>query len=162
VAEDVQRLALDHIELTLLNANNQLPVNHFGSYINDIYIDGIDFPANPPVLWRETNASGMVIPNQPWSWTLQSSNGGVTLNQSSVARWPSTENVNGLPVTVQRIDTTMTFSGNASGTLTVTHVQKVGDNLKMREQYVGDITVFGEHDNINTTIVLGGLGGISG
>jgi hypothetical protein len=158
-----QRYRLNPGELELeLIAANATPLAPKGTQLTMLMIDGIYFFASPPVKWREVNAAGLVVPEQPWSWTLQSSNGGVTLTQTAVARQPTVEMVDGTVVTVQRIDATLTFSGNASGTLQLRHWEEVGNYGRSRQQFSGTVTVLGSPSRVNTTVVLGGLGGLPG
>lgn len=156
----VYRLQPGDFEITLLAANEP-PVRPLGTYLSELVIQGIYFtPA--PVLWRPTNAAGLVVAGSPWSWTINSSNGGVTLSQTSVAQEPATEFDDGVPVSVQRIDTTFTFSGTASGTLRLTHWEDLGAVGRVREHFDGTVSLFGSVTTMNTTVVLGGLGGLPG
>lgn len=149
-------------------------VSPFGVYLKELTLQGLVFRADPPVLYRPLNLAGALVPLQRWSWTLQSEAGGVTLSQSSMVQLPSVEMVRGQPVLVQRIDSTISFSGNAVGTITLTHWDAVGDPGRMREQYQGEVTAFNkpaftgtafasaafdETSVVDTTVVLGGLGG---
>lgn len=154
-------LAPGRIEWVLLAANEP-PVRPRGTYISEFDIDGIYFDPEFPLLWREVNAAGVVVADVPWSWTVTSSNGGVTLSQTSVARQPETEMVAGVPVLVQRVDTTMRFSGGATGTLGMTQWQAVGESERTRLHFEGTVTTFGARRDIRTSVVLNGLGGLPG
>jgi len=148
-------------EIELLAAN-ATPLNPRGTLLSMLMIDGIYFFADPPVKWRDVNAAGVVVPDQPWTWTLHSSNGGVTVTQNAVARQPAIEMVDGAVVSVQRIDATLTFSGNVSGTLQLRHWEEVGNYARSRQQFSGTVTILGTPTRVNTTVILGGLGGLPG
>lgn len=155
-------LAPGEIEWTLLAANDP-PVEPIGTYLSDLGFEGIYFTPQFPVKWRQASVGGVVLPDTPWSWTITSSNGGVVLSQTSVAHQPSTEmDENDSPIVLQRIDTTMTFSGTASGTLTMTHVEEIGVAARANEHFEGTVSLFGSPTTMNRTVVLGGLGGLPG
>lgn len=121
---------------------------------------GVSFVADPPVTWRPMDADGAVVPGRPWSWTLPSRDGAVTLAYSAVARAPEEERVGGVAVTVQRVEATLAFSGAASGTLELRQWEEVGNPRRARHQLTGTVTVFGVATRLNTTVVVGGLGGL--
>jgi hypothetical protein len=143
------------IEWTLLGAEDPL-VKPTGTSLSDLVIEGIYFEPVLPVRWRPASVAGVMVP-ETWSWTINSSNGGVTLSQTSTSRAPEVQYIDGVPTLVQRIDTTMNFSGNASGTLTITHWEEVGVNTRARDHFKGTVTVLDVRNVFDTSVVMGGL-----
>lgn len=159
------------VEVTLESSSPGLAE---GVYLKELELQGLRFVPERPVLYRPLNLAGILVPLQRWDWTVDSVSGGVALSQSSIVQLPSLELVDGAPVLVQRIDTTLTFSGNAVGAVALTHWEEVGNRTRMREHYKGRITAFnrpgfagttfaqaavGGTDTVDTVIVMGGLGG---
>jgi hypothetical protein len=127
--------------------------------LKELVVGGIYFPASPAVLWRPLDHTGRVQQTS-WQWTLNSSNGGVTLQTFSSARAPTAFSVaNGQAVLVQEVTTTMYFGGTASGSIEVNHWEVVGESNEMFESYSGTFTFFGSTTRVDTLLLLGTLAG---
>jgi hypothetical protein len=133
-----------------------------GVLLRRLVFDGIEFNATPPVGWRPLNILGLLVPLVPWTWKLQSNIGGITLANSSVAQLPLPKIVRGVPTLVQRVDTTLTFGGNASGVVTIHHWEPVGDSSRFFEIYSGTVTAFGTTKTVDSMIMLGDLKTLAG
>ena len=144
-------------EWTMLGQGSNLPADPSGTYVNRLSLAGIDFAANPPVKWRPEDVAGLFVPNESWSWTLQSSNGGVTLHAEFQSLTPHTEYIRGIPAIVERIQANLTFSGNAVGNLQWRHFQKSGNAQSARDEFEGSVTAGTDTSSFNTAFVMGGL-----
>jgi hypothetical protein len=137
-----------------------LTTNGTDVVLKELNIGGIYFPANPPVLWRPLDTTGQVPPTD-WSWTLNSSNGGVTLRTYSWTEQSITVALeNGQVAKVQTVNTYLYFSGTASGSVEIIHSELVGDSSQMSELYAGSFTFFGSTTRVDMLLVMGALFGI--
>jgi hypothetical protein len=143
------------VEVTLVAPNP--PLAPLGIYLKQLKIHGLTFTPAQPVVYRPVNVLGEPVPLQSWRWTVRSDDGRVELTQSSVVEVPSVEMSRSSSVLVRRVNTTLTFSGVATGQLNLTQWEAVRDPTRMRLHSEGEITVLGQRYPVNTTAVLGGL-----
>ena len=125
--------------------------------LKELVLSGIYFTANPPVPWRPFDSSGQVQ-TTGWQWTLDSSNGGVTLQTWSWADPAVTVHVeSGQAALIQHVRTFMSFGGTGSGLVEVDHWEVVGDSNQMIEALEGTVTIFGSPIQVDMMLLLGTL-----
>lgn len=130
------RLPYDVIQVRLSHSEDREAPHVF---LEELVLNGVRFRAPQPVLYRPRDRNGVLIPLQRWEWTLRSDRGGATLTQSSIAQPPEFEPRDGVPVLVQRVDSTITFGGSVSGTVTFRQWEAVDDPQYMRQEAQGSV-----------------------
>lgn len=144
------------ISMTLAQSTDLLtPTNVM---LTNLELIGIFFNPSTPKVWRPLNALGVMLPGATWSWSMTSSNGNVGMNLS--ARNVGVEVVldnAGLPTLTQRIDSTLRFSGSATGTITHRRWEGIGTPGKAIDHFVGAVTIAGTRYHVDSWAGLGGL-----
>lgn len=148
-------LPFDLIELKLRSSGSLDPAQIL---LEELSINGFRFLAEPPVVYRPLDVHGVLIPLQPWEWTLASEAGGATLTQYSIIQLPEVELRGLVPTLVQRVDSTLEFGGAASGTIRLTQWEAVGDPGYMRQRAEGSVSVGGNQYPIDVAVFLGHSG----
>jgi len=149
----------DTVEFTLENGTQVLYPYHL--YLRRLYIGGLLFTSNggnngAPVMYRPYGTAGVLGPNQTWNSTLHSTSGGVSVNLSSRSSLKTLRSA-GVNTPVQLIETTMSFFGNASGTVLVRSFEVPAVPSKTRTDFLGSMTAMGQRFEVQHHVILGGL-----
>ena len=144
------------IALTLAQSTNLLSPTDV--MLTNLEIFGIFFNPTTPKLYRPLNVLGVMLPGATWEWQMTSGNGNVGLRWS--ARNAGVEVLfddAGLPVVTQRIDSTLRFSGSASGTVQHTRWEALATPTRAIDHFAGPVTLNGTQYHVDSWAAAGGM-----